>query len=85
MNYEELAAQGRLLVLPVPLGGTLWRVRTQRLTRCKGPGAFVSKIKLTPYNFFAIVCGDDFGNTVFLTEEEATKRQQEILAEMRAR
>lgn len=60
---------GRVLVLPCKIGDTLWMV-TQRRSKMSEPFyAFVKQTTLTYYN--AQRCIANFGNSVFLTREEA--------------
>ena len=68
---ETLTQDELLLRLPCPIGGRLWRVIIQP-TRTHYIGhIFVKPITLNRHNFWRIVVGGEFGNIVFLTEEEA--------------
>ena len=65
-ELAEADKDGRLLVLPCKVGGTVYRLQYIEQT----PGRFVvgvAEIK------FALIWLEEFGKTVFLTREEAEK------------
>lgn len=68
-EYEDAEQDKRILVLPCPIGSTLWRVCkvTDRGTTKIYPRA----VELNKNNFWRIVIEGEFGKTVFLTVDEA--------------
>ena len=69
-GYEDLEAQGRLVVLPCPMGSTIYMIVTKH-TKGREPFSFIKTTELMESNVFR-VCRD-FGKTVFLTREEAER------------
>lgn len=66
--YEDLEEQGRLMLLPCPMGSTIYMIVTKH-TKGREPFSFIKTTELMESNVFR-VCRD-YGKTVFLTREEA--------------
>lgn len=65
------------LHLPVPIGGELWIVVQRKPRNWTWKGAlFVRKSNLTYSNLRRVL--QDFGKTVFLTEEEAVAKMEQM-------
>lgn len=73
--YEDLEAQGRLMVLPCPMGGTIYMIVTKRPKMTAPPFSFIKVTELMPSNLLRVLA--DFGKTVFLTREEAERALEE--------
>ena len=68
--YEDLEEQGRLMLLPCPMGSTIYMIVTKH-TKGREPFSFIKTTELMESNVFR-VCRD-YGKTVFLTREEAER------------
>lgn len=75
--YEDAEAQGRLLVLPCKLGGTLYRICRHPTTASQSERVYVRAVELNQNNFWRTVIGGEFGKTVFLTRKEARMAMKE--------
>lgn len=67
----EAEADGRLLVLPCKIGGTLYRICSHKTTPRRAGAKYVRAVELNENNFWRTVIGGEFGKTVFLTKKEA--------------
>lgn len=68
-EYEDLEEQGRLIKLPCKVGDTVYRFWYVDYIPYK-----VQPVKIrTLSNLIAMMEGDEFGKTIFLTKEEAEK------------
>lgn len=67
-EYEDMEEQGRLMLLPCPMGSTIYMIVTKH-TKGREPFSFIKTTELMESNVFR-VCRD-YGKTVFLTREEA--------------
>ena len=71
-EYEDLEEQGLMLRLPCKVGTQVWKIK-----ECSGGGRIPNWHEIYNVNF-ALELLSDFGETVFLTKEEA----EQALAEM---
>ena len=69
-NLYRDAEDGRVMVLPCPMGSTIYMIVTKH-TKGREPFSFIKTTELMESNVFR-VCRD-FGKTVFLTREEAER------------
>ena len=70
-EYEDLEEQGKLIKLPCTPGQSVWKIKNGKISKC-----VVSTIKIdesgTWFCNAVYICDiSDFGETVFLTREEA--------------
>lgn len=63
----EIESEGRLLILPCKVGDTVYRICHEY----KKGNPFIRAVTFNQNNFWRIVFGGEFGETVFLTREEA--------------
>lgn len=69
-KYTQAEEQGRIVVLPCPMGSTIYMIVTKH-TKGREPFSFIKTTELMESNVFR-VCRD-YGKTVFLTREEAER------------
>lgn len=74
-HYEDMEEQGRLVVLPCKVGGTVWMIVTKRPKVNMPEYSFIKRSRLTWFNMERVLrC---FGKTVFLAREEAEQALKE--------
>jgi len=80
---EMIAAHkaGELYKLPCPIGGTLWRVRSQESRRGCKRTYFVQPITFNQHNLFKIVFGGELNTVVFASKDDAKNRLEELKIE----
>lgn len=74
LHYTDLAEQGRLVELPVPIGTEVWKIAYQR----RGDEIYCCDIQPCIFN---LVLLERFGDTVFKTRAEAQARLEELEGE----
>lgn len=84
---ERAEAENRLFILPVPIGGTLYRIVLKECASAENdssiileqPGtAYVRSFQLGEYNLLHVMTQEKLGETIFLTREEATKKMKAL-------
>jgi hypothetical protein len=62
-----------VIILPIPIGTEYYRI-VERSSKYKGDFKIIRKAKMNYYSAESVV--KDFGNTVFLTEQEAREKMK---------
>lgn len=72
VNLLKAKAEGRAIIIPCPLGTTLYRIcRINRKNSWRNKVEYVKPVVFNENNFWRIVFGGEFGKTVFLKKDEA--------------
>lgn len=76
-TFEKAVSEGRIIVLPCPIGTTLYQVQMQTMRDGKTKRfREIRKVKFTHNNFHRVVEG--YGTKYFLTRKEAEEKAREI-------
>lgn len=78
-EYERAEQDGRIIVLPVEIGGEIYMVTQRRYSVSYPYNPFVRKTKVTWLNIERVI--KEFGISIFATKEEADCALEKLLKE----
>lgn len=80
-EYEDLEEQGKLLKLPCEAGDTVWKIKNGKIQKWVVGTIKIEEDGVSFCNVVYICDISDFGETVFLTREEAEAALKELESE----